>query len=421
MFKESRINQELILLNLLLNYNNYNTYKEYLDLKYIKEIHRELYYIYSTLEVLHNNTNIDLTLSDLKASFYVTYPDADKVVYDALFTQLENNPISVEVGISLLKQIKNKKNALKLADKAFSVSQGKEEYSSLKLFFEETNEEDDHRSPFELNQVDNDLEAIATDIFKQQGLRWRLDCLNKSLGSLRQGDFGFIFARPETGKTTFLASEISHMLSEGLRESNGPIIWVNNEEQGNKVMLRVYQAFFGVTTAQLMSNVPKYRNAFMEITHDKFYLFDAAHIDYRQVEKVVSKLNPSLVIYDQLTKIRGFKADRNDLLLGQIFQWARELAKGSHASIGVSQADGSAEGVRYLTMEHVANAKTAVQAEADWILGIGKDHSMEKARFLNISKNKLIGDEDSVPELRHGKFEVLLEAQIARYDDIIKY
>jgi hypothetical protein len=74
-------------------------------------------------------------------------------------------------------------------------------------------------------------------------------------------------------------------------------------------------------------------------------------------------------------------------------------------------------------MEHVANAKTAVQAEADWILGIGKIHdtSMEKVRFLNISKNKLMGDKDTKPELRHGKFDVLLSPEIARYQDIVKY
>ena len=74
-------------------------------------------------------------------------------------------------------------------------------------------------------------------------------------------------------------------------------------------------------------------------------------------------------------------------------------------------------------MEHVANAKTAVQAEADWILGIGKTHQegFENVRFLNISKNKLFGDVDSIPELKHGRFETLIEPSIARYKDIVNY
>lgn len=211
------------------------------------------------------------------------------------------------------------------------------------------------------------------------------------------------------------------MLPQRPANSEGPIIWFNNEEQGAKVMLRIYQAYFGVTTAQLMASPKKYRDRFVAEVGDRFYLIDRAILTRGFVEKVINQLNPSLVVYDQLTKIKGFKADRPDLILGEIFQWARELAKGSHAAIGVSQADGTAENVRYLTMEHVANAKTAVQAEADWILGIGKVHDMEKARFLNISKNKLLGDKDSIPDLRHGRFEVLIEPTIAQYQDVLKF
>jgi hypothetical protein len=152
-------------------------------------------------------------------------------------------------------------------------------------------------------------------------------------------------------------------------------------------------------------------------------LFDSATIGRRDVERLVEQLNPSLVVYDQIDKIKGFANDREDLRLGSIYQWARELAKGSHASLGVCQADGHAEGVRYLTMEHVANAKTAKQAEADFILGIGKaaDQELASARFLNISKNKLLGDADSRQELRHGRFEVLIEPTVARYRDVIHF
>lgn len=188
-------------------------------------------------------------------------------------------------------------------------------------------------------------------------------------------------------------------------------------------MLRVYQAFFGVTLEQLMASPKKYRDAFKDQMGHKFLLHDAPTIDKHTIEKLITKHNPQVVIYDQIDKIRGFAADREDLRLGSIYQWARELAKGSHAAIGVCQADGTAEGVRYLTMEHVANAKTAKQAEADWILGIGKIHDVaqEYSRFLNISKNKLLGDRDSIPELRHGRFEVIIEPTIARYKDIVTY
>jgi hypothetical protein len=74
-------------------------------------------------------------------------------------------------------------------------------------------------------------------------------------------------------------------------------------------------------------------------------------------------------------------------------------------------------------MDNVANAKTSKQAEGDWILVIGKIHDMgsEYVRYLNICKNKLMGDEDSDSRLKHGKFEVLIEPQVARYRDIVTY
>ena len=117
---------------------------------------------------------------------------------------------------------------------------------------------------------------------------------------------------------------------------------------------------------------------------------------------------------------RSFDADRKDLAMGMIYQWAREIAKTYAPVIAVCQADGTGEGVKWLTMGHVADAKTAKQAEADWILGIGKsnDEGFEYMRYLNISKNKLSGDDDSDPSLRHGRFEVVTEPQIARYKDI---
>jgi len=188
-------------------------------------------------------------------------------------------------------------------------------------------------------------------------------------------------------------------------------------------MIRIYQAYFGVTLDVLMANVGKFKKAFNEQVGERFQLYDSATISRREVEKVVQRVQPSIVIYDQIDKIKGFNADREDLRLGTIYQWARELAKGSHAAIGVCQADGTAEGVRYLTMEHVANAKTAKQAEADWILGIGKVHddNLQKVRYLNISKNKLFGDPDSISELKHGHFECLIAADIARYEDVVTY
>jgi hypothetical protein len=183
------------------------------------------------------------------------------------------------------------------------------------------------------------------------------------------------------------------------------------------------QAFSGATLESLMGNPQRFQKEWAGSVRGKFKLIDDAGMDRAKVEKVCKQLKPSLVIFDQIDKIKGFAADREDLRLGAIYVWARELAKMYCPVIGVCQADGPAENVKWLTMEHVANAKTSKQAEADWMLGIGMIHAegADYSRYLNISKNKLLGDPDTMTDLRHGRFETYIEPTIARYVDVMEY
>ena len=190
----------------LLNSEYFKTYFEYLDLNYIKENHRELHYVYLALKSLHEEfPDTDHSLKSLQAYFFTKYPDCDKEIYTALFENLSEVNLDPEIGSSILKQIKRRQQALKLSESAVQFATG---YSSLDKvkdsakFLEEESEEDTE----EVEVVSDDLELLLNDTVTQPGLRWRLQCLNKSMGSLRKGDFGFLFARPETGKTTFLAS-----------------------------------------------------------------------------------------------------------------------------------------------------------------------------------------------------------------------
>jgi replicative DNA helicase len=305
---------------------------------------------------------------------------------------------------------------------AYDVTEGRlsrDKFNELLAAF--TTEKNSSIVEEEFEFISDNIEQLLNETYLKKGLRWRLKTLNQMLGSLRGGDFGFIFARPETGKTTFLASETTYM-AEQLGEDDGPVIWFNNEEKGNKVKIRCYQAALGTSLASITSNQEAAYHAYMRKTKGKHMILNpSGSISKSLVERVCRRYKPKLVIFDQIDKITGFEADREDLKLGAMYQWAREIAKDLDcAVIGVCQADGSGEGQKWLTMGNVANAKTAKQAEADWIVGIGKvaDVGYENLRYLNASKNKLAGDEDTDPTLRHGKREVLIRAEIARYEDI---
>jgi replicative DNA helicase len=406
---------------LLLGKNEFNLFFEFLDLGYIKDNYRELSYIYLALKECHTATDKDITLSELQAWFFHKYPSLEKGIYLPLFESLSETQINPDLGLALLKQIKARKQALKLSEAAFKFSSGTGEVDDIAKEYERfSGNQSDVKEEFEF--VTTDLSIIVADLFGTPGMRWRLDSLNKSLGSLRKGNFGFIFARPETGKTTFLASEVTHFLDQ-LGEEDGPIIWFNNEQPGREVMLRVIQSYFGITMEALLASSGRYAEQFKHATGNKFLLVDDANIEKSEVERILKRFNPSLVVFDQTDKIKGFVDDREDLRLGNIYIWARELAKKYCPIIGVCQADGSGDGQKWLTMNNVANAKTSKQAEADWILGIGHSfgEGQQFIRYLNISKNKLLGDSDTLAKMRHGRMEVLIEPEIARYKDLIAY
>jgi KaiC/GvpD/RAD55 family RecA-like ATPase len=362
-----------------------------------------------------DNAETDVSLDELQGFFNAKYPDANAEVYNGLFNDINAAEIGDAVGKRILEEIKQRESLLKLSELSFAATQGRakiEDVLSAAASIQGTSTSPIAEEAF----VTTDLEEIVNGTIATNGIRWRLNCLNASLGSLRKGDFGFTFARPETGKTTFVAD----LAANAFDQVSDPVVWFNNEEVGSKVMLRVYQSYFGVDLQTLMGKAAYFKAEFQKRVGRKFLLLDNATIDKSTIEKVLAREKPSLIIYDQIDKIKGFKADRDDLVYGAIYQWARELAKTYAPSIGVCQADGTAEGQKWLTMANVANAKTSKQAEADWILGIGKTHNQaeEYVRYLNISKNKLTGDVDSDPAQRHGHFEVIIQPTIARYKDV---
>lgn len=302
--------------------------------------------------------------------------------------------------------------------KAYDVAEGRGKLSDVIELSSglSTNEASDDASGEIDDFVTTDLVEIVNRRRNLEGLRWRLGSLNRALGPLRKGNFGFVFARPETGKTTFLASEVTHMAGQ----TSQPILWFNNEQEGEEVVLYCYRAALGLSLVELHRDLTGNREKFLDVTKTNVRIKDSASISRTQVEKIVSKIQPSLIVFDQIDKITGFDNDREDLRLGAIYQWGRELAKAYAPVVGICQADGTGEGQRWLTMGNVANAKTAKQAEADWILGIGKVNEVgyENLRYMHLSKNKLPGGEDSDPNMRHGRWETLIDPERARYVDL---
>jgi len=408
------MNYELKLLKSFCNKDIYSQYREYLS--EFKE--PELQILVSCIDQLHKSHET-FSLDDLQAYVEVKHKNFKNILgLVKTIRELKDLDLSDLVVKELLDVIKERSIFSLLYEEAFRLSQGEGDKGKLEELYSRYSQLSE--SPEEKEEfVTQDLEDLSSIFSAESGISWRLECLNRSLGPLRTGDFGFVFARVEAGKTTFLASEASYMVEQ----VESPILWLNNEEQGKKVMLRIYQAVLGATLLDVLKDKKGSQHEFNSRTKGLIRIYDSSQITKREVLRLCGKIKPSLVIIDQLDKLKGFAADREDLRLGDIYQWTRELAKSYCPVIGVCQADGSGEGKKFLTMDNVTSAKTAKQAEADFIIGIGDTRLEEDkyTRWLNISKNKLLGSEKTNEEYRHGQFIVRINPTIARYSDIGKF
>ena len=397
----------------------FTKYYKYVNINYIKINYNNIYKLFIVINNYYNkyNTN-NINKEDLEIVYNSNYllKDSERKELQDLLNDIYNQDVSnKEIIIELLEEQRRRSLAGDVAKLALDVEDGSaavEDLLDMFSKFEHQEIEIKTAEPIEMN-----LKDLYDSQVETPGLRWRLKFLNQSLGSLRKGDFGFLFARPETGKTTFLASEITHMATQ----TEGDILWFCNEEQAKKVGIRTFQATLGLQTEFLWNDIDRNQKLYESKVGNRIKIFDFEDSSRAsRIEQVLKEHNPALIIFDQLDKVKGFKAERKDLELAAGYQWAREIAKEYAPVIGVSQASGEAEGKLWLSMDMIDGSKTGKAAEADWILGIGKDSdNTSRSRYFSICKNKLIGDTDTLPDLRHGSAQVLIRPEVARYEDLV--
>jgi len=410
---------ELQIINLFMkDKKDFTKYYKYVNITYIKNNYVNIYKVFNVISIYYSkySTKEHCSVEDLELCYLSNYllQDSERKELRELLESIYSLEVNVEAVISLLEEHRRRSLAGDIAKMALDVEDGRTPVEDLLSLFSNLElQEVEDNAPVTVNM---NLADLYTSQVATPGLRWRLKFLNESFGSLRKGDFGFIFARPETGKTTFLASEISHMVEQ----TDGNILWFNNEEQGNKVGIRCFQAVLGMTTDTLWGDLERNQKVYEMKTKDQIKIYDFEDSSsIQRIEQILKTANPALIIFDQIDKLKGFKAERKDLELKAIYQWAREISKNYAPVIAVSQASGEAEGKTWLTMDMVDGSKTAKQGEADWILGIGKESdNTSRFRYFNICKNKLLGDKDTLPEKRHGSAKVLIRAEVARYEDL---
>lgn len=254
-----------------------------------------------------------------------------------------------------------------------------------------------------LKEVSTKIEFIDTDIRNalkstdiSTGYRWRLKELNTMVGTVMPKTFGVIGARPDSGKTSFLVSELSYVCQQ--LSPTESILWLNNEGSGNELIPRLYSAMLGKRRDEISEQTGKARKEFIELGGDKIRIVDIHGQNVRYIEKLIKQTKPRVVVIDMLDHVAGFTNKQNDTVdakYGRLYQWARELSNIYNCTvIGTSQIsivtakNGTELYLPFPDMGRLVGSKTLKAGAASWILMIGQLEPSGTKRFLSVPKAK---------------------------------
>ncbi len=324
-------------------------------------------------------------------------------VYEAVFTEAQRD-VSPEVEAGLRERLVAAGAAYKLTDLLSKWQEGDEIdlYTSMRALVEDFEAQTNRK--IKLPWINPDIDALLMQDANDTGLHWRLDCLNLAFRPLRAGDFGIIAGRPDRGKTTFCASELTHMAQQVRALYPGRyILWMNNEGPGERIYTRLYQAALNATIPELVvkSKAGTIRDEYAAAVggdKDIIRVFNIHDFWNHEVEDIIREVPPALVLFDMVDNIKfggevSNGGQRTDQLLETMYQWARVLAvKYECPTIATSQISADGDGIAYPTLSMLKDSKTGKQGAADYIitLGASNDPMLASSRFIGATKNKLV-------------------------------
>ncbi len=272
---------------------------------------------------------------------------------------------------------------------------------------------------FEFIELD---EGLFIEDENDSGLKPRWACLQQFMRPWRGGDFIIFAARPDSGKTSAIADNITYMApqvaaSNAARfveweEAQAPdedqpkprcILWLNNEGPGKRILKRVVQAAFGVPMSEIIikqkaGTLWQEYEALVGGDRHIIKVKDIHGWSASMVEELIKATNPALVVYDMIDNIQFTNGvsnggTRTDQLLEAMYAWGRNMAViYDHVGLATSQTSADAAEVSFPLMHMLKDSKTGKQGACDAIIMMGnkeEDPSQEAVRWISTPKNKL--------------------------------
>lgn len=369
--------------------------------------------VFETLTYAHEKFDGDIALSELGPLHTDRYPAMPWAAREEITLLIEDlqemeapNP---DIGAALVEGIWRRHKAKQIGEAALEIYTGQgDDFAPILTLVEQLSGEITHMSSDTLEEVTDTLGELLDDLGGDPDFPFELSSLAEELPGVSRGDFGIIFARPETGKTTFCC-----MLAADAALRGHSVMYYANEEKAAKIKLRIMQAALNVTIPEMHANREEYEQLWETEFKHLVTVLGSVGTDIEEIRSRVELNKPDMVFIDQLDKVR-VKGDyaREDQKLKALYVAGREIGKKCDCMVwAVSQAGHDAEGRLYPDYSMLDNSRTGKAGEADVIigLGVGKEGKDQPLRGLCVSKNKINGWHGNIHiniEMYKGRFTV---------------
>ena len=372
--------------------------------------------LYEVIVSAHEKYEHDLSEDEVFALWKKENPVATRSestsIEDLIDSIKRTSPLSPDVASDVVENLWKRETGRQIASLGLEVAEGNDEaMKRLERMMERAKDgflPDDFGAP--TTKEISELLAMTGD---DQRWKFNISTLSRHVYGIGPREFAIVFAAPETGKSAFVVSICTG--PGGFCEQGARVLYLGNEEDTRRTMLRSIQSWSGLTRHEIAQDPKRAADRFSAI-RDRIEMKDTQDWSLDDAEAYIERMKPDVVVIDQGDKIHingSFAASHERLR--ELYRRFRELAKRYDcALIVVSQASAEAKGKTRLSPFEMEGSKIGKFAESDLIIGIGKmdsndvdDTDVDYTRYLTVGKNKLSG--------WHGTVVCQIQPDVSRY------
>lgn len=272
--------------------------------------------------------------------------------------------------------------------------------------------------------IDEDVVSILKSEAGDHGIKLPTLLLSEHIKGMLGGASVALAGRPDKGKsslTAFIAAKVAPQIPKYF-DDDRPLLWLNNEGMGRRLIPRIYQAALNVTVDELyaLSNEGKLEDAYLRAMggrKDRIRVKDMHGADLARIEQVIEKMRPAVVITDMLANYK-MPGSTGNIVQDTEHKWQemREMAcRLDFIHFGTIQISNDGDDQLYPAYSHLKDSKTGVQGATDVIVMMGalNDPGSFAVRGLSTPKNKF-----SMPGKRsHAQGQVHFDAPRCQFTD----